>query len=132
MAGKIVPYRKSAPLNVTRLAELTVTIIGTVGRGSDPSLEGIARGDSETWRMLPDAVSAETRQDVSRLRLMLGKERILGAIVMGDQLLSLPLQELINQRVDITPVREELLNTNHLGDAVAGFWSTWRKRDAQR
>ncbi len=131
MAGQTVTYRKSAPLNVTRLSELTVTIIGTVGRGKDPSLEGIARGDSETWRMLPDSMTAETIQDVNRLRLMLGKDRILGAIVMGDQSLSLPLQELINQGADITGVRDEMIQTDHLGECVARFWTKWRAEHAR-
>jgi len=36
------------PFNVTRLAGLTTTLIGTVGRGHDDDLVGVARGDSET------------------------------------------------------------------------------------
>ncbi|RPJ42520.1 MAG: NAD(P)/FAD-dependent oxidoreductase, partial [Chloroflexi bacterium] len=59
MAALNTPYLKEAPLNVTRLAGLTTTIIGTVGKGSDPSLAGINRGDSETWRQLPVHTVAE-------------------------------------------------------------------------
>ena len=40
------------PLNVTRLAGLNTTIIGTVGSGKDADLEGLSRGDSETWSEL--------------------------------------------------------------------------------
>ncbi len=55
MSGGCIPYIKIIPFNVTRLANLTTTIIGTVGQGDDPDLTGIgiARGDSETWRQLP-------------------------------------------------------------------------------
>ncbi len=60
MAGKRTAYSKSAPFNVTRLAGLTTTIIGTVGGGRDDDLVGIARGDSETWRELPDAMIAQS------------------------------------------------------------------------
>ena len=51
---------KLVPFNVTRLAGLTTTIIGTVGRGRDDDLVGIARGDSETWRQLADCMIAQT------------------------------------------------------------------------
>ena len=48
MAGEATPYHKPIAFNVTRLAGLTTTIIGTVGRGEDHDMVGIARGDSET------------------------------------------------------------------------------------
>src|SRR5690606_36977369 len=100
MAGRPLAYRKSVPLNVTRLAGLTTTIIGTVGRGADPSLVGIARGDSETWRHLPDAIVVEHSADVHRVRLLFGEDHLLGAVVMGDQTLSRPLQELIGEQAE--------------------------------
>ena len=40
---------------------------------------------------------------------MLGDDRIMGAVVMGDQALSRPLQHLIRERVDIRAVRDRLL-----------------------
>ncbi len=91
MSGEKLPYRKPIAFNVTRLAGLTTTIIGMVGAGSDPDLHGIARGDSETWRQLPDAILAQEGFEINRLRLMLGEKHVLGAIVMGDQkLIHLP------------------------------------------
>ncbi|NJC96298.1 MAG: hypothetical protein C3F07_07070 [Anaerolineales bacterium] len=124
MAGKKTAYIKSTPFNVTRLAGLTTTIIGTVGRGRDNDLIGIARGDSETWRHLPEAIVAQTGFDVNRLRLLVGENTLLGAIVMGDQKLSLPLEKIISGRVDISPIRERLLEANaKLGDIIADFWT---------
>jgi NADPH-dependent 2,4-dienoyl-CoA reductase/sulfur reductase-like enzyme len=123
MAGKKSAYIKSAPFNVTRLAGLTTTIIGTVGRGKDEDLVGIARGDSETWRELPDSIIAQSGFDVNRLRLLVGEKKLLGAIVMGDQKLSLPLEKIISDNVDISPIREKLLAPNaKVGDIVADFW----------
>lgn len=125
MAGRRTPYIKSAPFNVTRLAGLTTTIIGTVGRGRDSDLISIARGDSETWRELPDAVIAQTGFDVNRVRVMIGEKFILGAIVMGDQKLSLPLEKIITEKMDITPIRERLLAPNaKVGEVIAEFWSS--------
>jgi NAD(P)H-nitrite reductase large subunit len=123
MAGKKTPYSKAAPFNVTRLAGLTTTIIGTVGRGQDDDLVGIARGDSETWRQLPDSMVAQTGFDVNRVRLLVGEKYLLGAVVMGDQKLSYPLQKIISGKMDISPIREKLLLPDaRLGDIVAGFW----------
>jgi NAD(P)H-nitrite reductase large subunit len=122
-------YRESVPFNVTRLAGLTTTIIGTVGRGRDEDLVGIARGDSETWRQLPDAIAAQSNFTVNRLRALVGESTLLGAIVMGDQTLSRPLQQLIARQVDVSPIRDRLLQpTAALGDILADFWSEVRSR----
>lgn len=124
MAGKRTAYVKAPPFNVTRLAGLTTTIIGTVGRGRDGDLVGIARGDSETWRELPDAAITQSGFDVNRVRLMLGEKTVLGAIVMGDQKLSLPLERIISEHVDISPIRERLLAPQaKVGDVITEFWS---------
>ena len=125
MAGKKTAYIKSPPFNVTRLAGLTTTIIGRVGRGKDADVIGIARGDSETWRQLPDSMTAQTGFDVNHLRLVIGDKTLLGAILMGDQRLSFPLEKIISDNMDISPIRERLLSPNaKIGEVIAEFWST--------
>lgn len=125
MAGRKTAYVKAPPFNVTRLAGLTTTIIGTVGRGRDDDLVGIARGDSETWRQLPDSMVAQTGFEVNRLRLLVGEKTLLGAIVMGDQNLSFPLEKIISENVDISPIREKLLMPNaRVSDVIAEFWTS--------
>jgi NAD(P)H-nitrite reductase large subunit len=125
MADCATAYLKAVPFNVTRLAGLTTTIIGTVGgkdRREDEDVLGIARGDSETWRQLPDAIVAQDGFEVNRLRLMLGEKHILGAIVMGDQKFSTLLQGMVRDRVDITPIRARLLAPGaKIGDILAEF-----------
>jgi NAD(P)H-nitrite reductase large subunit len=131
MADQATPYHKAVPLNVTRLAGLTTTIIGTVGRGRDEDLQGIARGDSETWRQLPDSLSAESEFDVNHLRLVVGERTVLGAVIMGDQRLSRPLHHLIAQQADITAIREKLLQPEaSIGELIVGFWAEWRREHA--
>jgi hypothetical protein len=123
MAERKTAYVKSAPFNVTRLAGLTTTIIGTVGRGRDDDVVGIARGDSETWRQLPDALVAQGGFEVNRLRLLVGDKTLLGAIVMGDQKLSFPLEKIITENVDISPIRGKLLSPGaKVADIMADFW----------
>lgn len=124
MTGHAEAYRKPPVFNVTRLAGLTVTIIGAVGTQGDPDLLGIARGDSETWRQVPDVIVAQGGFEVNRLRLMVGEKHILGAVVMGDQKLSRPLQSLVAQKTDITPIRAQLLAPNApIADILAAFVS---------
>lgn len=128
MAGEKEAYLKPVAFNVTRLAGLTTTIIGTVGKGVDEDLVGIARGDSETWRQLPDAIAAQQDFDVNRLRIMLGESTILGAIVMGDQTLSHPLHTIITDKVDITPIKNQLLAINApIADLIAQFWNYYKR-----
>jgi NADPH-dependent 2,4-dienoyl-CoA reductase/sulfur reductase-like enzyme len=130
MAGKKIAYVKPAPFNVTRLAGLTTTIIGTVGRGKDADMVGIARGDSETWRELPDSMTAQAGFEVNRLRLLVGEKTLLGAIIMGDQKLSFPLERMISKNLDISSIRDKLLAPNaKTGDIVAEFWSDLKTKN---
>ena len=129
-ADKFIDYTKKVPFNVTRLAGLTTTIIGTVGQGRDEDLQGIARGDSETWRQLPDVLAAQSDFDVNRLRLLLGERRLLGAVVMGDQKLSHPLQHLIRERVDISSIKDRLLQPEApLAEVIMDFWLEYKQRE---
>ena len=129
MAGRKKAYVKSVPFNVTRLAGLTTTIIGAVGSGKDKDLVGIARGDSETWRQLPDTITAQTGFEVNRLRVMVGERILIGAVVMGDQTLSTPLVKMISNKVNITTIRAALLTPNtDISDVIANFWSNYTER----
>ncbi len=74
MAGRRLVYRKEIPYNVTRLAGITTTIIGMIGQGIDLDLVGIARGDSETWRQIPDAIAAQSNGDINSLRILVGNQ----------------------------------------------------------
>ena len=124
MAGQVKAYLKSVPFNVTRLAGLTTSIIGMVGSGQDGEPFTIARGDSETWRDMPDAIIAQIVFEVHHLRLMVANETIVGAIVMGDQKLSMALQIIIRDRINIAPIRAELIMPNApIADILAKFWA---------
>ena len=128
MAGEHIPYHTGVPFNVTRLAGLTTTIIGSVGQGDnrDKDLLSIARGDSETWRQIPQVMAVQWDFKVNRTRVMVGRSSIVGAVVMGDQTLSRPLHELIAGKVDITPIRHRLfLPGAPLADIILEFWLEW-------
>ena len=129
MAGRRQSYHRPIHFNVTRLANLTTTIIGTVGRGIDQDLPGIARGDSESWRYLPDAMSAEVGKNGSHLRLVVDQRTLIGAVVMGDQTLSAPLQFLITHQIDISQVRDHLIQPGApIAALLADFWNQYLEK----
>ncbi len=124
MAGQRKPYIKNPPFNVTRLAGLTTTIIGVVGHGYDEDVLGIARGDSETWRQLPDAIVAQGGFDMNHVRILVGEKTLIGAVVMGDQTLSAPLQKIIAEKLDISAIHDKLLAKDaKIADVVVDYWS---------
>jgi NAD(P)H-nitrite reductase large subunit len=109
-AGEPSPhvYLKGAALNVTRLAGFRVTIMGRVGSGEDADVKGVVRGDSESWSRLGAALPVVFRSKESHVRLMLGDDSIVGAVVLGDQELSFPLQQLIGSRAPLGATRDAL------------------------
>src|SRR5207247_8090700 len=109
MAGLKRPYSKGIPFNVTMLTGLKVSIIGAVGGGENKDLVAITRGESEAWRIVPKSWVIGVTDDVNRVRLVVGDRAIAGALVMGDQTWSRPLQKLIVGKVDITAIRPALL-----------------------
>jgi NAD(P)H-nitrite reductase large subunit len=127
MAGANELYVKGVPFNVTQLAGLKVTIIGAVGKGKDDDLVTIARGDSEAWRRLPGASITTGEDDVNRVRLVIGEQRIVGALIIGDQSWSRPLRRLIADQADITPIRAALQTGADALVQLAHFYQQWER-----
>jgi NAD(P)H-nitrite reductase large subunit len=124
MTGRRIPYKRRVPVNVLRLAGVMTTIIGAVGSGVDDDLVSVARGSSESWQQLPNTIALESSSDVNHVRLMIGEQTLLGGMVMGDQKLSMPLQEMIITKVDISPIRHLLLPGAPLGQILMDFWES--------
>ncbi len=124
MTGAGIAYTKSVPFNVTQMTGLKVTIIGAVGGGKNEDLVAITRGESEAWRIVPKSWVLSEQDDVNRVRLIIGERTIAGALVMGDQTWSRPLQKLIIGKADITPVRDALRSANAMAH-LAGFYRKW-------
>jgi NAD(P)H-nitrite reductase large subunit len=126
----VTAHERGIPLNVTRLAGLKTTIIGTVGSGGrDADLEGLQRGDSQTWSEIGDAVAIETQTRGARVRLAVGERTLAGAVVMGDQSLSFPLQDLIEARADVGSI---VANLKAAGAAISELvevcWREWKEQ----
>jgi NAD(P)H-nitrite reductase large subunit len=124
MSGQRQVYHRTVAVNVLRLAGVMTTIIGAIGSGRDDDGQVYtARGSSETWLQLPNTLAMESGNELSHVRLMVGEQNLLGALVMGDQKISRPLREMVNARVDISPIRMQLLKSGaSLGQIVIDFW----------
>jgi NAD(P)H-nitrite reductase large subunit len=121
MVGGQQAFRRGVAVNVLRLAGVMIAIIGSVGTGEEPLCT--ARGSSETWRQLPNTIAVASGGGVNQVRLTLGEQTLLGAVVMGEQTLSHPLREIISNQVDITPIRAHMLQPRaQLGQLVMDFW----------
>jgi NAD(P)H-nitrite reductase large subunit len=123
MAGSTAVYQRAVAVNVLRLGGVMTTIIGAIGSGKNDSPLSFMRGSSETWQQLPNTIAVAKGGGVNQLRLLLGEQTIAGALLMGEQTLSLPLQELVSKQVDITPIRAQLLHADApLGQVLMEFW----------
>lgn len=132
MTGKREVYQKEIAYNVTRLAGVTTTVIGMLGGSPDEQdLVDIARGESETFRKLPNAIAMKTGSEINQVRVMVAEKALVGALVMGDQTLARPLKELILNQVDISAVRERLLQSStQLGNLLMDHWLAWKDTPA--
>jgi NAD(P)H-nitrite reductase large subunit len=80
---------------------------------------------------MPDAVVCQNNFEVNRLRVMVGEKILLGAVLMGDQSLSQPLEELVANQADISPIRSQLLGKSEdLGSILLKYWTGWRNGHA--
>jgi NAD(P)H-nitrite reductase large subunit len=128
MSGCYATYNKYLAFNVTRLAGLTTTIIGAMGRVDDEDILEVRQEDCQTWRELPNALVVQSGFDVNHLRVMVGEKTLSSAILVGDQKLSQPLHELIAGQVDITPIRERILEAQApLADMIIDYWLSWKQ-----
>jgi NAD(P)H-nitrite reductase large subunit len=131
MVGGATPYLRGIPLNVTRIGGLIVTIVGHVGQGGDDAdLVSIVHGDSETWREALDSFAVHTHDQHSRIRLLVGEEYLVGAVILGDQSLSRPLTELVRDRVPLGRLRQQLMKAPET--AVKTLMDFPRKQAAER
>jgi NAD(P)H-nitrite reductase large subunit len=110
IAGAQLPYQKLPSCNVTRLAGIPTTIIGQVGEGRTSERGIITRGDSEAWSQTPTAEVRSRQVAGAHVRLIIGANSLLGAVVMGEQTLARPLRRLINRQVSLRELRAALLD----------------------
>jgi NAD(P)H-nitrite reductase large subunit len=113
LAGGREVYLKATPFNACLLFGLHITAVGQLGGTRDEAepevFQHISRGASEIWATRPHAYdSAWSRTGPNTLRLALSGNRLVGALLIGDQTLADPVRDLIDLQADIRPLRPYL------------------------
>lgn len=115
MAGTRTAYVRELSFNVARVAGLITSMIGSVECGRDPAVLTVTRGGN--------ASRSADMGEISRVRILVGERAIVGALVMGDQALSRPLEHMIRAQADVSSIRPALLRDPEAGvDLIARFY----------
>jgi NAD(P)H-nitrite reductase large subunit len=123
MVGMPTVFHRHVALNVTQLGDLVTTVVGEVGGTEDPDLVTITRGQSEAWAGTARGTQVVRHDATDRIRIHVNGRTILGAVIMGDQALTLPLTRLIAGRVDISAIRDALIERPEmLAATLLDFW----------
>ncbi len=132
MAGGSMLYRKTTPFSVTRLTDIQTAIMGSVGWESHEGAHELAHGEDEAWKLVTNALPARVRHDINRSRILVGEKTLVGAVVMGDQTLSHPLFRYIDRQVDISTIRQALLQPDaQVLQILADYWHNEVNKDAR-
>ncbi|MEP7358805.1 MAG: FAD-dependent oxidoreductase, partial [Anaerolineales bacterium] len=132
MAGQHTAYVRGVPFNACLLFGLHVTAIGQLGQARDEAepeiFQHLSRGSSEVWTSQPHGyTSAWAQAGVNTVRLTLSGNKLVGALVMGNQTLADPLRGLIEMQADVTPLRPYLAAGGpEMSLMISKFW-TWRQ-----
>jgi NAD(P)H-nitrite reductase large subunit len=131
MAGANVAYQKGTPFNACLLFGLHITAIGQLGGSREEAgvevVQHTSRGFSEVWATRPHGYASAWVQDgPNTLRLVLSDDRIVGALIVGEQSLADPLRDLIEWQVDATGLRPHLGDGVRLAQTVRRLWSEAR------
>ncbi len=127
-------YIKGIPFNACLLFGLHITAMGQLGAGrelAEPEIvQHISRGSSEVWETTPHAyASAWAAQGTNSLRLVLGGQRLVGALIVGQQTLADPLRDLIEWGADLSPLHADLdQGGSALTERLLRFWKLARLR----
>ena len=113
MTGAREAYVKGTPFNACLLFGLHITAVGQLGSTRDETepevYQHMSRGSSEVWATRPHAYSSAWSQDgPNTMRLVLSGDRLVGALVVGNQLITDSLRELIELQADIRPLKPYL------------------------
>lgn len=136
MAGTPTPYIKGIPFNSALLFGLHITAIGQVNpRPSEgdniQQAQSWSRGASEVWYTFPrNYSSAWAHKGDNSLRLVLDGTQLVGALIVGEQVVADPLRDLVEWEIDATPLLPYLdVDREVLQEQIVALWQ--RQKEAR-
>jgi NAD(P)H-nitrite reductase large subunit len=117
MAGGHAVCAPNTMYNPVRIGGIITTTIGSIGRN----------GGLDVLTVVGNSLDRQAaHRDASRVRVLVGQQTIVGALVMGDQSASRPLLEMIERKADISPIRCDLEQNPQRGiELIAQFYREW-------
>lgn len=115
MVGKLYCYQKGSPFNACLLFGLHISTMGQINPRRDAEsdepeiVQHVSRGSSEVWSTYPRPYrSAWAAENDNTIRLVMSGNYLVGALVMGEQSLTDSLRYLIEHRINIADMVDEL------------------------
>ena len=129
MTGERQVCSRVTPYNAVRVGGIVVTTIGSMMDKATPDVVSVVANDAHRWRIVPQ-LQVHHGDRVNRVRVMVGEKAVLGAVVLGDQSFAHALHQLIESRVDISPIRQALVERPEQGVSVLeAFYREWQHAD---
>ncbi|MCB8943820.1 MAG: NAD(P)/FAD-dependent oxidoreductase [Ardenticatenaceae bacterium] len=134
------PYQKGTPFNVCLLFGLHITVIGQINPSREAEdefaeVQAMSRGSSQVWFTFPRHYSsAWSAQGANTLRLVLAGDRLVGALIVGEQSTADALRALIEHEVNVAVLRPFLqAESEVLKREIMKMWETgdWRLETCQ-
>ncbi len=106
---------REATLNAVRIGDIITSTIGAVERMGDTDISMFVSSDKKIWEMYRHRVDMAHNDEISRVRVLVGKQTIVGAVVMGDQTPAYPLLHMIQEKTDLSLIHSRLADHPELG-----------------
>ncbi len=81
----------------------------------DTDISMFVSSDKKIWEMYRHRVDMAHNDEISRVRVLVGKQTIVGAVVMGDQTPAYPLLHMIQEKTDLSLIHSRLADHPELG-----------------
>ncbi|MCA9925762.1 MAG: NAD(P)/FAD-dependent oxidoreductase [Anaerolineales bacterium] len=131
MVGQHHAYVKGSPFNACLLFGLHIATMGQINPRRDDEedepqiLQHVSRGSSEVWYTHPRPYrSAWASEGDNTTRLVLSDNKLVGALVIGEQSTADPLRYLIENQIDVTAILPELMTGgNTMRRCLLHYWN---------
>ena len=136
VANGRIPYQKGMPFNACLLFGLHITVIGQISPSREAvedefaEVQAMSRGSSQVWFTFPRSYnSAWSVKGANTLRLVFSGDKLVGALIVGEQSTADALRELIEHGADVAALRPFLQGDSEvLKREILRFWESgdWR------
>ena len=125
-------YQKGSPFNAALLFGVHMTAIGQLGdrnRSAGEDVSYLSRGSSNVWTFPFSGSyrSAWDKKGINSIRVVLVGDKIVGALILGDQRLADPIRDLIEHEVVFLNEQSSAPSgSSELPERLEAVWHRWK------